>query len=80
MFLQADTELHISCIIVEDFTKEYDNIDSPDCQLFMADIEDAVRTYHILTLDAVMALHLMPSGNTTWHVLYPKIPSNSFTI
>ena len=62
--------LHISCIIAEDFTDEYDNIDSPDYQLFVADIEDAVRTYYILTLDAVMALHLVPSGNTTWDVLY----------
>ena len=65
MFLQADIELHISCIIAEDFTDEYDNSDSPDYQMFTADIEDAVRTYSILTLDAVMALHLMPSDNTT---------------
>ena len=50
MFLQADTELHLSCIIAEDFTDEYDNIDSPDYQLFMADIEDAVCTYYIYSL------------------------------
>ena len=42
--------LHISCIIAEDFTDEYDNSNSPDYQLFVTDIEDAVRTYYIYSL------------------------------